>query len=211
MGNEREPLQRNSGCLRENQGKANVQGHASAFHRYVCNIRARVRLLYVGIKGWSGDIGRVQEKAKNEAPKYATTLVLLALCAMAPKECFFQGCHSAGNWLYHFTHANIFHLLANFAYIVSFKPRWSTIPVAYLIASGVSYLPFVSLSLHTCGISAMCFAMQARHDVAWRVINWRLLLANMIFAFVPCVNWRLHLAAYLTAILIWKIIYRLKN
>lgn len=143
--------------------------------------------------------------------KYLPSFILLALCAITPSAYFGAEYGADGAWLYHFTHANIFHLLSNFIFLAYFRPRWSTVLQSYLIASACVYLPFTALSEPTCGISAMCFAMIARRDVAWRVLNWRLLMFNTALIVLPHANWKIHLASYLIAFLIWKIEYTIKE
>lgn len=142
--------------------------------------------------------------------KYGSTFLLLALCATLPEAYFGADYGIEGHFLYHFTHANLFHLLSNFIFLAYFKPRWTTALASYFIASGASFMPFVGMSVPTCGMSGMCFAMIARHDVAWRVLNWRLLALNSVFILLPNVNWKLHFVSYFLSFILWKIFYLIK-
>lgn len=143
--------------------------------------------------------------------KFLPILALFALCMVVPAAYFGSNEPISGNFLYHFTHANIFHLASNFIFLAYFKPRWSTVLPSYLIASAASFVPFTSVYLPTCGLSAMCFAMIARHDVAWRVLNWRLLVFNLALIFVPNANWKIHFVSYAISFITWKLYYHLKE
>ena len=142
--------------------------------------------------------------------RYGPSFLLLALCAISPSAYFGAGYGIEGNFLYHFTHANLFHLLSNLIFLAYFKPRWSTALASYFIASGASFMAFSGMSLPTCGLSGMCFAMIARHDVAWRVLNWRLFALNLVFILLPSANWKLHFVSYIISFALWKIFYVLK-
>ena len=137
---------------------------------------------------------------------YATALLLLALCLCVPKAYFGPGQPWYGPFLYHFTHANIFHLLGNWLVIARFKPRWVTLPVAYLSATAAAICPFSAMSAPTCGISGMVFAMLARRDALLGIKPWRIMGLNVLLAFVPTYNWRIHLLAYLFSFGFWLII-----
>lgn len=142
---------------------------------------------------------------KQQVKKLLPTAALLAMCAAMPDSAF--GPHEPwhGALLYHFTHANVFHLAGNFAVIARFQPRWASIPWAYLSASAAAICPFAGLSAPTCGISAMVFAMLARRDALLGIWNWRLLLLNVLLGFVPCFNWKIHLISYLISFTIWQL------
>lgn len=144
---------------------------------------------------------------------YSPSLFLLLLCIIVPQSALVaHDSASAGftaeNILsaltFHFTHANIFHLLANFYVIARFRPRWINVPVAYLSATAAALMPFSATSAPTVGISAVVFAMLARRDAILHIWNWRLLGLNLLLAFIPCYNWKIHLLAYLIALFIWK-------
>ena len=139
--------------------------------------------------------------------KYAPSLLLLLLCAVLPRTMLSTPPSLSEALLFHFTHANVFHFAVNALFLVSFKPRWTTALAAFFIASAAAYLPFTGMSAPTCGISGICFAMIARRDVAWRVLNWNLLLLNIPTIFLPMFNWKLHLASYILSFILWKIIY----
>ena len=135
---------------------------------------------------------------------FATTAFLLLLCAVMPKAVLSDG-NTASAFLFHFTHASIWHLLSNFYVIAYFKPRWVNLPVAYVSATAAAIMLIPGASENTVGISGMIFAMFARRDVILGIHNWKLLLLNGLLAFIPCYNWKIHLLSYLIAYLIWKI------
>lgn len=142
------------------------------------------------------------------------TVLLFFICGISclfPKIGFGEGQPWYSMFVYHFFHANIFHLVANFVFLACFRPRWTTILESYLVATACAYGPLTGVSMPTCGISAMCFAMIARHDVAWRVLNWRLLLFNTALMVFPTFNWKIHLVSYIVSFAIWKIIYKYRN
>ena len=135
---------------------------------------------------------------------YGPTAVLLMLCALVPARPLANG-DTLSAFLFHFTHANVWHLLANLYVIARFRPRWENLPVAYLSATAAALMPFVGLSAPTVGISGIVFAMFARRDAILHIWNWRLLGLNAVLALVPCYNWKIHLFSYLIAFVIWKI------
>lgn len=141
---------------------------------------------------------------KKELKRYLPALLLLGLCMIVPKGAFGEGEPWYGSLIFHFTHTNIFHLLANFAVIAPFKPRWTSLPWAYLSASAASFCPLTWLSVPTCGMSAMTFALLARRDALLGVWNWRLMLFNLLFGLLPNFNWKIHLASYLISFTIWQ-------
>ena len=151
--------------------------------------------------------------------QYSPSLFLLFLCMVVPTSSLPSSVPMSDvSWrvyipaafTFHFTHANIFHLLANFYVIACFCPRWANLPVAYLSATAAALAPLTGMSTPTVGISAIVFAMLARRDALLHIWNWRLLGFNLLTAFVPCCNWKIHLLAYLIAFIIWKI-YMLLN
>lgn len=142
---------------------------------------------------------------KEKVKKLLPTLFLLLLCITVPKSAFGGGEPWYGVLLFHFSHANIFHLLGNFAVIARFKPRWTSLPWAYLSASAAAICPFSGMSVPTCGISALVFALLARRDALLGIWNWRLLLFNFAFAVFPMFNWKIHLISYLISFTIWQL------
>lgn len=148
---------------------------------------------------------------KEQVKRLLPAAALLALCAVVPEGAFGGGEPWYGALLYHFTHANIFHLLGNFAVIARFKPRWTSLPWAYLSASAAAICPFAGLPVPTCGMSALVFALLARRDALLGILNWRLMLVNSAFAFIPLFNWRIHLISYLISFTIWQLRKNLWN
>lgn len=144
----------------------------------------------------------MEEKSLKE---YLPGVGLLVLCIVLPYGTYSTIRDWQGILLFHFTHANIFHLLANFSVIARFKPRWASLPWAYLSATTAAICPFSGMSIPTCGISAMIFAMLARRDAILGIWNWKLLVVNLMLGIIPNINWRIHLFAYLISFAIWKI------
>lgn len=112
---------------------------------------------------------------------------------------------------YHFFHANIFHLAVNLIALWQFKPRWTTTIVAFVIASLVYLLPFAQLSVPTCGISGFLMSAFARKYQAWSINPTRLIVANLIMAFIPFVNWRIHILSFIIAYGFYYVHSRLKH
>lgn len=113
--------------------------------------------------------------------------------------------------LYHFSHANIFHLLANLYALYLFKPRATTILASYLIATIAAYLDTLLIPTATCGLSAFLFASFARNYVAWHRNLFPVLIAIAITAFLPNLNWHVHLLAFALSYLFWLPIYHFNS
>ena len=139
---------------------------------------------------------------------YLSTLFLLALCAVMPKCAFGTGLPWHGVFLYHFSHANLWHLAANFLVLTRFRPKWENLPVAYLCATASAIVLMPMTPQPTVGLSGMIFAMLARRDAIFRELNWKLMAANLLFIFLPNFNWQIHLISYLTAYFTWTIIQK---
>ena len=107
--------------------------------------------------------------------------------------------------LYHFSHANIFHLVLNLWALFQFRPRWKTCLVAYMSASVAALLPFVSLSIPTCGLSGLLMAAYARKYAESKLPIWKPIAANMAFVFIPTFNWKIHLVSFLLSYLVWRL------
>lgn len=144
------------------------------------------------------------KQATEKVRPFLPTIALLALCLITPKSYLTRGDIPAA-FLFHFTHASLFHLLANFYVIARFRPRWANLPTAYFSATCAALVPITATPLPTVGISGMIFAMLARRDAILRTTNWRLLGLNFLFALLHCYNWRIHLLSYLISLVLWKI------
>lgn len=105
--------------------------------------------------------------------------------------------------VYHFDHANVFHLALNLWGLYAFKPRWMTCAVAYVAASVAALIPFVSVALPTCGLSGFLMAAYARGYVDKQLSVWKPLLVNMTFMLFPMFNWKIHVVSFLIAHLVW--------
>lgn len=131
-------------------------------------------------------------------------VVLTLLCAVGYWFDFTFGCNP---WwmcfLYHFDHANIFHLALNLWALYQFKPRWKTCAVAYVVSSAAALFPFSSVALPTCGLSGFLMAAYARKYAEFRMPLWKPILVNMVFALFPMFNWKIHLVSFLISYLVW--------
>lgn len=105
--------------------------------------------------------------------------------------------------VYHFFHANIWHLACNLIALFAFRPRWKTLGVAYLASTLAALVPGVAMSEMTCGMSAILYASFARRYASWKKNPLPLLVSNLVFIFVPCVNWMVHLVSFLIAYSVW--------
>lgn len=106
--------------------------------------------------------------------------------------------------LYHFSHANIFHLLANLVALFTFRPRWTTCAYGYLAASVASVLPFAWMADEpTCGLSGFVFACWARRYWSFRIKPFYIFGISLVSVFIPHVNWRIHLYSFILAIIIY--------
>lgn len=139
-------------------------------------------------------------RGKNKYAPFIPSVAVAAACivfhALGCGYLLEAPCGIAAHALYSFTHANVFHLALNLLALFRFRPRWKTCAVAYVAAFAGSFLPFVCLPGATCGLSGFLMACFARYYRAWRKPVWPLLCANLVFIFVPCVNWLIHLACF---------------
>lgn len=106
-------------------------------------------------------------------------------------------------FVYHFDHANVFHLALNLWALYQFKPRWKTCAVAYAVSSVAALLPFSSVALPTCGLSGLLMAAYARQYAEFRLPIWKPIAVNMVFALLPMFNWKIHLVSFLISYLVW--------
>ena len=113
--------------------------------------------------------------------------------------------------IYHFFHVNIFHLIGNLLALWYFKPRLTTILVAYIVATLCAYIDTLIIPTSTCGLSAFLFAAFARRYVAWKENIWKLLSIILITGIIPTINWHIHLLSFLTAYAVWFVIYAYKS
>lgn len=105
--------------------------------------------------------------------------------------------------LHLFSHANIFHLLLNLTALFQFRPRLKTCLIGYLVSVSVMFLPFAYTDLPTCGLSGFLMACYARRYYSWKIsVKW-ILLSNLLLAFIPVFNWRVHLLCFFLSYLIY--------
>lgn len=126
---------------------------------------------------------------------------LMGMCL--PRATFYVGCPWWGHVLYHFSHANVFHLALNLWSLFAFRPRWMTCAIGLASASISSLLPFCSVSLPTCGLSGFLMAAYARKYAEHRMPIWKVLAVNMVFVFIPMFNWKIHLVSFLLSYVLW--------
>lgn len=108
--------------------------------------------------------------------------------------------------LYHFSHANVFHLALNLIALFQFRPRWSTCATAFVCASLASMLPFTASTAEgTCGLSGFLFAAYARRYATWREKPYFLLLSAFVGGLLPHVNWRIHIVSFILSYLFYEI------
>lgn len=113
--------------------------------------------------------------------------------------------------LYLFSHANIFHLLLNFTALFQFKPRWKTCMIAYFISVTVMFLPFAYTVLPTCGLSGFLMACFARRYYSWKIsVKW-ILLSNLLLAFIPVFNWKVHLLCFVLSYSVYGALSKIRT
>lgn len=146
---------------------------------------------------------------RGDVKKYLPTAVVAVLCLAG----FFLPECGVGHdqpWqhalLFHFSHANVFHLAGNLWFLVWFHPRWSTLAVSYVVATLAALLPISWVAAPTVGLSALLFAAVARSYVTWHSSVWKLLAVNMAVGLLPMINGRMHVASFLAAYTVWKLI-----
>ena len=105
--------------------------------------------------------------------------------------------------LYHFDHANVYHLVLNLWGLYAFKPRWKTCAVAYAVASLSALIPFCSVALPTCGLSGFLMAAYARGYVERQLPILKPLAINMAFVLFPMFNWKIHIVSFLMGYVSW--------
>lgn len=135
-------------------------------------------------------------------PSICIALVCV-VCMLLPKAMFGSGYPWWSGFLYHFSHANIFHLLLNLWALFQFKPRWKTCAVGYVASSLAAMIPFAAMAAPTCGLSGFLMAAFARKYAEFRLPIWKPLLVNMVFVFFPMFNWKIHLLSFLIGYVLW--------
>lgn len=116
-------------------------------------------------------------------------------------------------FLYQFSHANVWHWLANMLVLWQFRPRTSTWAAAYAISVLAAMADAWLWGEATCGMSALACAAVARKYAAWRhEKGWKgkTVLAVMTLAMMitmPRVNWHVHLVAFGMGYAMWCGVY----
>lgn len=106
---------------------------------------------------------------------------------------------------YHFCHANIFHLALNLYALLRFCPRPLTCLVGFVSATVAALIPWCHMALPTCGLSGMIMACYARKYQSWRLDMTRLAVINVILAFFPFFNWKIHIVSFILAYCFYEI------
>ena len=111
--------------------------------------------------------------------------------------------------LYHFSHANLFHLAANMVALFEFAPRWQTVFVGYICSTLSAFLlGLLPMDITTCGMSGLIMACIARKYVSWHWKIWKIVAVNIVLAFIPNFDWRIHLLSFFMSYSIWSLRYR---
>ena len=139
----------------------------------------------------------------NAAPSLGITIACVWAFLAHKSFTFDSGSHFPDFLLYHFSHANIFHLAANLTAVLYFRPRIFTSLVAFACASLAASVPTMAMDLPTCGLSAFIFAAYARKYYFWRMPVYGLLLSIAITTIIPFLNWKIHLLSFLLSYIFW--------
>ena len=142
--------------------------------------------------------------------KYFPSLLILlsiTVCYCLPFKVGFPD-NAFGSLYFHFFHANIFHLAVNMIALWQFAPRPLTCVIAFVSATLASLLPFAGVSEPTYGLSAFLFAAYARKYVSWHLSPKWLILSNLFLAFIPHMNWRIHILSFVISYAFWHVYYR---
>lgn len=146
-----------------------------------------------------------------KAKDYLMTTILLVCCCIVPRAYLTTHGYWTDALAFHFTHANVFHLLMNALFLAHYKPKWRSTVFGWFSASLAAFLPVCVCRLPTCGLSGVCYAMVARSNAYQKKVDWYLLLANVPMALTGVFNWRLHIISYLISFTSWTIYLRLKK
>ena len=147
----------------------------------------------------------------EKGKEYLMTGLLLVACLAAPQAYIVEGSGIKECMLYHFTHANVFHLLVNFMFLLRYKPLWRSTLFGWITASIVAYMPICAMELPTCGLSGICYAMIARSNAYQKRISWIAVISNIPMSLVGVFNWRLHIMSYLISFISWTVYLRVRN
>ena len=100
----------------------------------------------------------------EKGKEYLMTGLLLVACLASPQAYVTDGSGIKECLLYHFTHANVFHLLMNLMFLIRYKPLWRSTLFGWITASIAACIPICAIELPTCGLSGICYAMIARSN-----------------------------------------------
>lgn len=145
----------------------------------------------------------------NPVTALITATCIITAC-MEPIT-YYAGAPAHHYFLYHFFHANIFHLAANLYALWLYRPRLSTIGIAYAVATICAGIDAFLSSAPTCGLSAFLFAAFARYYVAWHKSVLTIIIAILVTAIIPNMNWHIHILSFAVAYIVWFLIYRFKK
>lgn len=135
------------------------------------------------------------------------SICIALVCVVAlflPKATFGEGCAWWGYLLYHFSHANVYHLILNLWALFAFKPRWMTCAVGFIASTLAAFIPFAAMSVPTCGLSGFLMAAYARKYAEFNKPLWKPIVVNIAFVFFPMFNWKIHLLSFFIGYAIWR-------
>lgn len=117
--------------------------------------------------------------------------------------------YGVSHFFYPFSHANVFHLLANLVALLTFRKNVGI--VAYIAAVAASFLPMSSTA--TMGLSAVLFAHIGAtwaYSAGFYPMCRRILPFAVLIGLLPGVNFFIHIYSLFLGYIIIYIVYLLK-
>lgn len=117
--------------------------------------------------------------------------------------------YGVSHFFYPFSHANVFHLLANLVALLTFRKNVGV--VAYISAVAASFLPMGSTA--TMGLSAVLFAHIGAtwaYSAGFYPMCRRILPFAVLIGLLPRVNFFIHIYSLFLGYIIMYIVYLLK-
>lgn len=147
------------------------------------------------------------ERASRLLPSVLTALACVIISLTRKSFYFDTDSDISDHFLYSFTHANIFHLSLNLIALFQFKPRWKTLIIGYASCVVASFIPVASMDDPTCGLSGLIMGCYARRYHSYKTNILWIVLSNLLMAFVPFVNWRIHIISFLIAYVTYHVLH----
>lgn len=135
---------------------------------------------------------------------------LFSYCLQSHFDFNYESCLES-KMLYIFSHSNLFHLALNLIALFQFRPRFKTCLIAYIASFVATFIPLSSMSIPTCGLSAFIMACYARRYYTHGLNYIPLVVFNLMLAFVPLLNWKLHLISFFISYLIYGASHQIKT